>query len=454
MTRSVPHGIHLRDSRRCWQRLIASFARPWAIAPTGESTDHPSREAGAVLILALVFLVVVSVIIGGLTDWTTNDLRNTLSFNATQTNNSSATNAVDLAIQNIRYTPLLFNSVNGTTVAQTLNASPPNYCWGTPGTTPPPFSQAFNMNVYCSTVWNPTSANTRQVTVSACPTFRTPGLTGIASWTAAQTSCPAQPLLQAVVTLDDYPNGVSGPSQAQCVVYCGSGLIINSWNFAPVVPTITSATGLVNPPNTSINGGQPIVIRGTDFTSGTTLNFVNTSPLAQLASTSTQQVQQIVPATQVSVNVGTQTITAQSPGVTTLANYFVTVTTPGGGTSATNSNFEFKYTSVAPAVTSVTPTSGYTTHSTFITITGSGFINGAKVCMVEENGGTPVSPSTCSTYPASAVEVVSNTVITALTYPYYTATPPQSFFVQVTTAGGATPVPVPNDTFTYTTAPP
>ena len=80
-------------------------------APRGGSTDSQSGELGAVLILALVFLVAVSVIIGGLTDWTTNDLKNNLNFNATQTTNSSATNAVNLAIQNIRYAPLLYTTI-------------------------------------------------------------------------------------------------------------------------------------------------------------------------------------------------------------------------------------------------------------------------------------------------------------------------------------------------------
>ncbi len=399
-----------------------------------------SGELGAVLILALVFLVAVSVIIGGLTDWTTNDLENNLSFNATQTTNSSATNAVNLAIQNIRYAPLLYSTSTPTT-ALTLNASPPNYCWGSGA------SQAFNMNVYCSTVWNPTASNTRQVTVSACPISRTAPVTGTASWAAAQTSCAAQPLLQAVVTFDDYPAGVSGASFATCGVYCGSALTINSWNWAPTIPTITSVVGLSG----TIVGGQPMTIKGTGFTSGTTVNLVNVDPLAQEESdTPTFQIKEIVPATHVSVNVATQTITAQSPGVTTLANYYVTVTTPGGGTSATNSSFVFTYTSVPPAITSVAPTSGYTTHSTAITITGTGFINGATVSMVEENNGTPVSPLT--TYQATAVQVVSNTEITALTYPYETVG--QSFFVTVTTPGGGASPYVAAAVFTFTTAPP
>jgi hypothetical protein len=399
----------------------------------------PREEAGAVLILALVFLVSVAVIVGGLTAWTQNDLQNNLSFNATEANNSAATNAVDLAIQNIRYAPLLYGA--GSTDL-TLNASPPNYCWGSGP------SQAFGMNVYCSTVWNPTESTTRQVTVSACPSFRTAPVIGTASWTAAQTSCPALPLLEAIVTYDDYPT-FSGPDQAQCQVYCGTGMTINSWDWTPVIPTITNVAGLSGS-TTNTNGGQPLTITGTGFTAGTTVNFVNVNPLAQLGDTPTQQIQQIVPANNVSFKSSTL-ITASSPPVTTLANYYVTVTVPGVGTSAPNASFEFDYTSVAPLIQTLTPTSGYTTHSVAITITGSGFINGAGVCMVEETLNNPVSPSTCSTYPATAVQVVSSTEITALTYPVQTLG--EAFFIVVTTAGGASPN-NPSAEFTFTLAPP
>jgi hypothetical protein len=412
-----------------------------------------SDESGAVLILALVFLVTVSVIVGALTDWVTNDLMNTASFSSTQTLNSSATNAVTLGIQSIRYTPLLYTSVNGTTTAQTLNASPPSYCWGSgPSqyTSPVP---GFSMNVYCSTVWNPTQAATRKLTVSACripPTATTPAQI-TASWTAAQSSCPAAPLLQAIVTFDDYPSsGVSGPSQVQCVTYCGSTLTVNSWNWTPTVPAVTNVTGLTG----SFDGGQPIVITGTGFVSGSTVNFVDSNPLAQVANSATQQ---IVPATNVSV-VSSAQIDATSPGVTTLANYYITVTTPGGQTSAVMPNAScsaplvdcFAYTSKAPQVAGVTPTSGYTTHSTAITITGSGFINGATVTMTQESGGSVVTP--LNAQQATAVQVVSNNEITALTYPFTTVG--QSFFVTVTTpSGGASPYNTAAE-FTFTTAPP
>lgn len=402
----------------------------------------PEGDAGAVLILAMVFLVAVSLIVGGLTVWTTNDLQNTSSFRASASVSASATNAVNLAIQDIRYTPLLFTTQSGQTVDQTLNASPPSYCWGSSA------SQQFGMNVYCTTVWNPTSASTRVVTITACPETRTLPTTGAASWTAAQSTCPQNPYLQAIVTFDDYPPppAVSAPSYVPCVVYCGSQLTVNSWNWNPTIPQVTKVSGLAG----NIDGGQPIQIQGTGFTSQSTVNFVIENPLAQTSSTTSQPITQIVAATNVHVNVATQTITASSPSVTTLTNYYVTVTSPGVGSSLVLQSASFVYSAKTPAVTALTPTSGYTTHGTAITLTGSGFLNGATVSMVQESNGTVVSPLNSGA--ATAVEVLSNTEITAITYPFTVVG--QSFYVVVTVpSGGASPY-TSSAVFTFTTAPP
>ena len=451
MTRIVCHRIRTRLQRGSAHEFAAPNS---AVGRSRRPGDDARDESGAVLILALVFLVTVSVIVGALTDWVTNDLMNTASFNATQTLNSSATNAVTLGIQSMRYTPLLYTTVNNIPTPVTLNASPPSYCWGSgPSQYTSPAQSGFNMNVYCSTVWNPTKAATRKVTVSACrisPALQPGTPAYIATWTAAQSSCAAAPLLQAIVTFDDYPStGVSGPSQVQCVTYCGSTLTINSWNWTPTIPTVTNVSGLTG----NFDGGWPIVITGTGFVSGSTVNFVDSNPIAQVTNTATQQ---IVPATNVTVPSSTQ-INAIAPSVTTLANYYITVTTPGGQTSAVMLNAScnsplvdcFVYTSTAPQVTAVTPISGYTTHGTAITITGSGFINGATVTMTQESGGTVVSP--LNQQPATAVQVVSNNEITALTYPFTTVG--QAFFITVTTSGGASQTISPA-IFTFTQAPP
>ena len=135
-------------------------------------------------------MIVGIIIVGSLTYAVSNDVNNSTNFKNSRQTQYAATSIANLALQSIRYTPLL--SVN-----QTLNASPPRYCWGSG-----PISQLSgvadlpNMSVFCSTAWNPTSAATRVVTLSACPT------TGLSA-KAAGTACAAHPTLQGVVVFDD-----------------------------------------------------------------------------------------------------------------------------------------------------------------------------------------------------------------------------------------------------------
>jgi hypothetical protein len=236
------------------------------------------------------------------------------------------------------------------------------------------------------------------------------------------------------------------------VTYCGSTLNVNSWNWTPTVPTVTNVVGLTG----SFDGGAPLTITGTGFGAGSTVNFVNSNPLAQINS---PNLQQIVTATPTGTPTAT-TIQVAAPPVTTLADYYITVTNASGQTSAVMPNAQcnpnptlavgcFIYTSIAPKVTGVTPISGYTTHSTAITITGSGFVNGATVTMVQDSSGTP---NTANEGTATAVQVVSNNKITALTYPFPTLN--QAFFITVTTPSGGTSSYTTAAVFTFTQAPP
>jgi len=173
-------------------------------------------EAGAVLILALAFLLVVGMITGGLAGWVTNDLNNSTQFASARSLQSSASNATELAIQGIRYDPLL---------ATTQDASPPAPCWGTGSSSdvsvPEGDTASDDMSVWCSTKWNPSSASTRVVTISTC----------LSSQSAA--TCSANPYLQAIVVFDDYPPGLSAPNPNACVVYCGTGMTVSSWRWSP-----------------------------------------------------------------------------------------------------------------------------------------------------------------------------------------------------------------------------
>ena len=365
-------------------------------------------EAGAILVLALVFLLVGIIVVGALTSALTNDLSNSTAFKSVRSLQYAARSATNFAIQSIRYTPLL-------TASQTLNASPPSYCWGSgPYSTFQPIDDVSGMTVWCSTVWNATSAQTRVVTFSTC----------LSSHTAAQ--CAQNPFLQAVVTFDDYPPGISAPTTAECVVYCGARMVVDSWLWSPVVPTVTgiSVTGSTSPSG-PITGGTAVTITGSGFVAGAAVDFVEESGGVP----ANDNVVLSVPTTGVTVN-GASSITAAAPAVTEGTTYYVTVTTPTG-TSAYSANDVFTYQLVAPTVTGISLTSGLVGGGNAVTITGSGFLNGATIDFVEESNGTPVSPAV--SVPAAYVSVTGSSSIT-------TVSPPVSatgtYFVTVTTSDG------------------
>ena len=214
--------------------------------------ERRANEDGAILILAFVLLIVGLILIGSLTYAVSNDVSNSTHFKIGRSMQYAASSATNQAIQSIRYTPLL-----GTN--QTLNASPPSYCWGSG-----PVSQLLNIDgvpgisVWCSTDWNPTSTATRVVTISTCPS------------SMSASACAANPTLQAVVTIDDYPPGVSQQTTTQCVVYCGSSVTITSWQRSPTVPTLTSISTTTGP----TTGGTNFTVTGTGFSAGSTVNFI------------------------------------------------------------------------------------------------------------------------------------------------------------------------------------
>jgi hypothetical protein len=176
----------------------------------GDSGD----ETGAVLILALVFLVTVGGVVGSLSTWAMNDLSNTTHFTTARTLQYAVNGAVQTAVQNMRYTPQF---------ATTLNASAPGApCWGT-GSSSQVLINGTNVAVWCSTSWNPASTATRVVTILGCPVPA--GQTALAN----ASSCAMSPTLKAVVAFGDYPIGDNAPNSAECVVYCGTSMTVDSW---------------------------------------------------------------------------------------------------------------------------------------------------------------------------------------------------------------------------------
>lgn len=321
-------------------------------------------EAGATLILALLFMVVIGLIVGGLASWTSNSLTDTLSFAQTRSSQYALSSASQVAIQSIRYTALLGTSPPAAPSPQTLNASPPTYCWGTSadnygGTELT--TQNVAVEVYCSTVWNPTSAATRVVTISACLQSLLP------SSPSAAALCAQTPGLQTIVTFDDYSSSAPTVNPGPCVSTCGAGMTINSSVSRSAPPTVTglsSTQGPVYPAN-----GSTLTVTGTGFVSGsTTVNFVATTASLNLSFAGT------------SVSVASPTsLTMLIPAATTVTSYYVIVSTPNGSSSA-GSAAEYTYQPVVPTVSSISISSGGTptgsaAGGTSITITGTGFLS-------------------------------------------------------------------------------
>ena len=113
-------------------------------------------------------------------------------------------------------------------------------------------------------VWQPYNAATRTITYSACP----------ASQTSDPATCAANPLLQAVVSFDDYEPGllVPGQSPVTCTQtgLCGQTLTQISWQWNPQVPSVSP----LSPTTNTIAGNACITITGTNFVNGSNVNFV------------------------------------------------------------------------------------------------------------------------------------------------------------------------------------
>jgi len=315
-------------------------------------------ESGAVLVLALVFLLTVSLIVTGLLTWVGTSLHDTGVFSNERNVEFAATDAVNLAIQNTRY------SFDPYTL---LDASSPQSCLAPAY---PVSNEQASIAVYCTMVWQPFSANTRIITYSAC-------LSG-----GSATACAATPLLQAVVAFDDNQVGSVAPSllPQQCTQikqggYCGESMTQLSWQWNPVVPAVSS----VSPASGQSGGGATVNIYGTGFTSNATVSFLQESGGAPVDPANESGYNPPVSATLVSnppLSCAVPScIQVTSPVVLSGTTYFVTVTTPGG-TSAFSAVFSYNIpVSPTPVVVGLSGavTGGSITGGNTVTALGSNF---------------------------------------------------------------------------------
>jgi IPT/TIG domain/Right handed beta helix region len=136
----------------------------------------------------------------------------------------------------------------------------------------------------------------------------------------------------------------------------------------------------VSPASGVVAGGVSVTITGAGFSGATAVTFGSTNAISFTVNSSTQ-------------------ITATAPAGAGIVD--VTVTIPGGGTSATSTADHFTY--VGPIVTGVSPGIGPTPGGTSVTITGAGF-----------TGATAVKFGAID---ATAFTVLSDTQITAISPP-------------------------------------
>ena len=184
------------------------------------------------------------------------------------------------------------------------------------------------------------------------------------------------------------PAGVAGTVDITVTTLGGTSATSTNDQYTYVAPpTVTR----VSPSSGPATGGTSVTIAGTNLTGATAVSFGGTA------------------ATSFTVNSATS-ITASSPAGTGAVD--VTVTIPGGGTSATNSSDVFKY---VPSVTSVSPASGPTAGGTSVTINGTGFTGATAVSFGATAAGTFTvnsSSKITATAPAESAGTVDITVTT------------------------------------------
>ena len=158
-------------------------------------TQHVESESGAVLILAMIFMVVVGLVVGALASWSGNDIRNIANFRGARGTVSAAEGAVLAQMSTMRFA----------------------YVTTCPGTPYP--LDGVSIVVTCTATVNPASSASRVV-----------------SFTASPQGAATTVLISAQVTYDDFSSGFNKNDCLPSIpnpTTCGSGMTVNSWVVRP-----------------------------------------------------------------------------------------------------------------------------------------------------------------------------------------------------------------------------
>ncbi|MBV8621838.1 MAG: IPTL-CTERM sorting domain-containing protein [Curvibacter sp.] len=189
------------------------------------------------------------------------------------------------------------------------------------------------------------------------------------------------------------PAGSAGTVDITVTTAGGTSTMSTADHFTYLsAPTITS----VSPVNGPTAGGTAITLTGTGFSTGAAAVNVGANACT-------------------SVNVASATSLSCVTPAGSAGTVDITVTT-AGGTSTLSAADRFSYAAV-PMVSAVSPASGPVAGNTTVTLTGSGFVNGATTVNVGGNPCTSVTVSSATSLscvtPAGSAGTVDITVTTA-----------------------------------------
>jgi hypothetical protein len=269
-------------------------ARSHLVARGGRRTG----EDGAILILALVYLIAVSMTVLALSSWATNDLNNSTKFSSANSLTLAASDMMNASIQYVRYNPLISSSQQIGVPSQAVA------CWGGTATSSIPVIGGDQVAVWCSTIWQPRSFQTRVVTFDACPID-----------VSANSCGGANALLTATVTFDDYPPAPKtlAPIDELCTVWCGSGLTISNWTWGSSVPDTTGGLAAT----LSFSNEPSQTTAGASTQASVTVDDLNGNPVA---GDTVEILEKSGPANGISSSTSTLTAVTNASGVASFTN--------------------------------------------------------------------------------------------------------------------------------------